>query len=376
MLQATKVRLYPTKEQKEFLSGQFGAVRFCFNRSAALKKRFYEKKGISLSIIKELKPLLSIAKKSRKYAWLAQYDSISLQEAVRHADTAFKNFFAKRAKYPKFKSKNGKQSSYHCTSISVGENWIKIPKCNPIKAVIHRPILGIVRSITVTKDRVGDYYASVLCETGEKKTEPIRVLKESAIKGIDAGIRVFLTDSDNQEIANPKNLTCQLKALRKLSKAVSRKQKGSHRRKKAVAKLSKFHRQVSRKREDFQHKVSKQMVDEIQAVIAESLKIKNMLRNKRLSRSIADAAWGNFYNKLAYKCRKAGKLFVQIDSFYPSSKTCPRCLHKFKGLTLAMRQWVCPHCGQHNQRDYAAALNIKRQGIVQLKAAGHTVLRQ
>lgn len=126
MLQATKVRLYPTKEQKEFLSGQFGAVRFCFNRSAALKKRFYEKKGISLSIIKELKPLLSIAKKSRKYAWLAQYDSISLQEAVRHADTAFKNFFAKRAKYPKFKSKNGKQSSYHCTSVSVFEKLEKL----------------------------------------------------------------------------------------------------------------------------------------------------------------------------------------------------------------------------------------------------------
>lgn len=167
MLQATKVRLYPTKEQKEFLSGQFGAVRFCFNRSAALKKRFYEKKGISLSIIKELKPLLSIAKKSRKYAWLAQYDSISLQEAVRHADTAFKNFFAKRAKYPKFKSKNGKQSSYHCTSISVGENWIKIPKCNPIKAVIHRPILGIVRSITVTKDRVGDYSYDSIRQVGD-----------------------------------------------------------------------------------------------------------------------------------------------------------------------------------------------------------------
>ena len=266
MLQATKVRLYPTNEQKEFLSGQFGAVRFCFNRSVALKKRFYEKKGISLSIIKELKPLLSIAKKSRKYAWLAQYDSISLQEAVRHADKAFKNFFAKRAKYPKFKSKNGKQSSYHCTSVSVGGNWIKVPKCNPIKAVIHRLILGVVRSITVTKDRVGDYYASVLCETGEKEPEPIKVLKESAIKGIDAGIKVFLTDSDNQEIENPKGLTRHLKALRKLSKAVSRKQKGSHRRKKAVAKLSKFHRKVSRKREDFQHKVSKRMVDESQAV--------------------------------------------------------------------------------------------------------------
>lgn len=316
MLQATKVRIYPTRKQEEFLSGQFGAVRFCFNKAVALKQRFYQRKGISLSVIKEIKPLLAKAKKSRKYAWLKLYDSMSLFEAVRHADTAFTRFFKHQARYPRFKSRRDRQSSYHCTALSVGSNWIKIPKCDPIKAVIHRPIKGRIRSITLTKDRAGDYFASILCETEEKEPARLTEVSESQVLGIDLGLLKYLTDSDGREVENPKEFTKQQNRLRKLQKAVSRKQKGSHRRQKAVKRLGRMHRKISRKREDFQHKVSKRLIDESQAVIAESLKVKNMMHNRRLSRSIADAGWGGFLVKLKYKAQRAGKVFLQVDPFY------------------------------------------------------------
>ncbi len=376
MLIATKVRLYPTPGQRRFLNGQFGAVRFCYNKAVALKRDLYRKKGISLSVIKEIKPLLSVAKKSRKYGWLSQYDSMSLQEAVRHADTAYKRFFKKEARFPQFKSKRNRQSSYHCTSLSVGKDFIKIPKCEPIKAVIHRPIQGKVKSITVSRDRVGDYFASILSETPEKVPDKPTEVEESKVIGIDLGIKDFLTDSFNRTVDNPKELKSALKELKKAHKKVSRKVKGSRRRSKAVGRLAKVYRKVSRKREDFQHKVSKRLIDENQAVIAESLKIKNMMHNRKLARAIADAGWDGFLSKLKYKAERSGKLFIQTDTFFPSSKTCPRCLYKFDGLTLAMRQWICPKCGGLNLRDYAAAINVKREGIVQLKAAGLAVLRR
>lgn len=257
MLIATKVRLYPTPEQSRFLNGQFGVVRFCYNKAVALKRDFYGRKGISLSVIKEIKPLLSVAKKSRKYGWLSQYDSMSLQEAVRHADTAYKQFFKKEARFPQFKSKRNRQSSYHCTSLSVGKDFIKIPKCEPIKAVIHRPIQGKVKSITVSRDRVGDYFASILSETPEKVPDKPTEVEESKVIGIDLGIKDFLTDSFNRTVDNPKELKSALKELEKAHREVSRKVKGSRRRSKAVGRLAKVYRKVSRKREDFQHKVSK-----------------------------------------------------------------------------------------------------------------------
>ena len=376
MLIATKVRLYPTAEQQRFLSGQFGAVRFCYNKTIALKRDFYRKKGVSLSVIKEIKPLLSVAKKSRKYSWLAQYDSISLQEAVRHADIAYQRFFKKESRFPQFKDKRNKQSSYHCTRLTIGDNFIKIPKCEAIKAVIHRPIRGRVKSITVSRDRAGDYFASILSEVSEKVPNKPLEVEESKVIGIDLGIKDFLTDSFNRTVDNPRELNSALTKLKKAHKEVSRKVKGSRKRNKAISRLAKVYRKVSRKREDFQHKVSKRLIDESQAVIAESLRIKNMMHNRKLARAIADAGWGGFLSKLRYKAERSGKFFIQTDSFFPSSKTCPRCQYKFDGLTLAMRQWTCPKCGSLNIRDYAAAINIKKEGIVQLKAAGLAVLRR
>ncbi|WP_269078736.1 transposase [Endozoicomonas numazuensis] len=170
MLKATKVRIYPTPKQADFLNRQFGSVRFVWNKALAIKTHYYRVQEQNLSPKKDLKPLLATAKKSRKYSWLKETDSIALQQSIINLDKAFQNFFNPKlqARFPRFKSKHGKQSSYHCTSVSVGNDWIKVPKCQPIKARVHREIAGKVKSITLTRTASDKYYASILAEDGQK----------------------------------------------------------------------------------------------------------------------------------------------------------------------------------------------------------------
>ena len=183
MLCATKVRIYPTSSQTDYLSGLFGAVRFCYNKALHIKKHFYHTHGVNLSPVRDIKPLLSRAKKSRKYAWLKNYDAIALQESIRHLDKAFVGFFKHGRGFPKFKSRRGTQKSYHCTSVSCGDNWIKIPKLSKIKAKVHRPITGKVKSITLSLEPSGKYYASVLYDDGRIETPLITTIKAEGVIG-------------------------------------------------------------------------------------------------------------------------------------------------------------------------------------------------
>lgn len=375
MLKATKVRLYPTKEQQRFLCGQFGAVRFCYNKSIDIWQHRYKVHGQSVSIFKDVKPLLAVAKKSRKYGWLGNYDSIALQEAVRHAHGATVKFLTHKAGYPRFKSRRNEQSSYHCTGISVGDTWIRVPKVGKIKVVIHRQTEGKLKSITLRKDCCGDYYASLLYETDEQLPEPEKTLYEDDILGTDLGLKSYAAYSNGKKKPNPKPLKRALKKLRRAQKSLSRKKKGSANREKARKILAKAHRLVARRRADFIHKLSRQLIDDNQAVVVESLQIKNMMKNHHLARAIGDAAWGEFVRCLEYKAKKQGKWLIAIDAWFPSSKTCSACGHVLEKLKLSTRSWTCPHCGKVHDRDINAAINIKRQGIVQLKAAGLTVLR-
>lgn len=206
MKKAAVFRLYPTADQKHYLAGLFGAVRFCYNKGLELKKHYYKVKGVNLHPIHDLKKLLPIAKKSQKYAWLANYDSMALQESLRHLSTSFDKFYKKEAGFPRFKSRWGDQSSYHCTCVSVGEGYVKVPKMKPIKAVIHRKIDGKVKSITLSKDCCGDYWASVLYENDEAEAAPETVVHESQIQGLDTGIKTFCTCSNGRKIKSPKPL--------------------------------------------------------------------------------------------------------------------------------------------------------------------------
>ncbi|UYM14074.1 RNA-guided endonuclease InsQ/TnpB family protein [Endozoicomonas euniceicola] len=374
MLRATKVRIYPTSEQAEFLDRQFDAVRFVWNKALAIKVHYYKVRGQSLSPKKHLKPLLAKAKKSRKYSWLKNADSIALQQATINLDTAFQNFFNPKlqARFPRFKKKHGKQSSYHCTSVSVGDNGIKIPKCKPIRAKVHREIVGKVKSITLSRTLTGKYFASILADDTQEQPKQIDNLEANQVVGVDMGITDLAITSTGHKTGNPRFLKKAQRNLKRKQQALSRCKKGSRGRRKARLLVAKAHERVAFARNDFQHKLSKQLIDENQAVIVETLKVKNMLKNKRLARSIADAGWHSLITKLEYKAKQEGKHLVKIDQWFASSKTCSVCDLKQEKMPLRIRSWECS-CGAIHDRDINAARNIKKQGILKLKAEGLSV---
>lgn len=375
MLKATKVRIYPTTEQAKFLNRQFGAVRFCYNTGLRIMSHRYKRHGQSLSAKHDIKKLLPVAKKSRKYGWLKEADSMALQQSCINLDQAFQRFFdpKQKAGYPRFKSKRGKQSSYHCVGVKAGDNWIKVPKLGPIKAKVHRPVDGKFKSITLSRTVTGKHYASLLFDTDQAAPAPTMDVDPSRVVGLDMGLSHLAIDSNGRKVANPRFLKKAQENLKRKQQALSRTKKGSARRAKARLLVAKAHERVANARNDFQHKLSRQIVDDNQAVIVETLKVTNMMKNARLAKHIGDASWHALMAKLDYKAREQGKHLVKIDPWFASSKTCHVCQHKMDAMPLSVRSWECPACHTQHDRDINAALNIKHQGIIQLKAEGLSV---
>jgi len=375
MLRATKVRIYPTQEQSEFLIAQFGAVRFAYNKALHIKTHMYRRHGVSLSPKKDLKPLLAIGKKSRKYSWLKRYDSIALQQSVIQLHMAFDNFFNPKlqARHPKFKRRFDKQSSYHCVGVKVLDEAIKLPKIKePVKANIHRCITGAVKSITVSLSKSGKFYASILVD--DSVDAPLKTNTITTLTGIDLGLSHYVIQSSGDKIENPRFVKRAENNLRRKQRQLSRKKKGSANRAKARLLVAKCHEKTSNARADFQHKLSRILIDENQAVIVETLKSANMMKNRRLAKHISDASWHAFIVKLEYKAKEKGKHIVKLDQWYASSKTCHGCGYKVETMPLSVRKWDCPSCGMADiDRDINAALNIRDKGILDLKAAGHVV---
>ncbi|EBV2192484.1 transposase [Salmonella enterica] len=370
MKRATKVRIYPTDEQAAFLNAQFGAVRFAYNKALHISRHMYQRHGVSLKPTRDIKPLLAVAKKSRRYSWLKEYDSLALQQAVINLDRAFANFFQNRAKFPTFKSKHGRQSSYHPNG-KVLTDAIQLPKLKPVRANIHREIIGKVSSITITRNAAGKYYASILADDGQEAAKkPIYITN---VAGYDLGLSHYLIGNDGGKVTNPRHLVNAYHRLRRDSKALSRKKSGSANRRKARLRLAAQYERVANARADFQHKLSRRIIDENQAVIVETLKSANMMKNRRLARHIGDAAWSGFVAKLAYKAESAGVHLVKLDQWFASSKTCHCCGYKMPEMPLKVREWKCPGCNADHDRDINAAINIQHKGITELMAAGHVV---
>jgi len=375
MLRATKVRIYPAQEQAEFLIAQFGAVRFAYNKALHLKSHMYRRHGVTLNPKKDIKPLLAVAKKSRKYHWLKQYDSIALQQSVINLHQAFDNFFNPKlkTKYPQFKRRQGNQSSYHCVCVKVLDGAIKLPKMKPVEANIHREFMGVVKSITVSLSKTGKFYASILVDDGIEAPSLVRSIDK--VTGIDLGLSHFSIESNGRKIDNPRFVKRAEKNLGRKQKQLSRKAKGSANRAKARLLVAKCHEKTANARADFQHKLSRTLVDENQAVIVETLKSANMMKNRKLSKHIADASWHSFVVKLEYKLKEQGKHLIKLDQWYASSKTCHCCGYKMEEMPLSVRKWDCPSCGTTDiDRDLNAALNIRDKGILELKAAGPSFL--
>ena len=289
-----------------------------------------------------------------------------MQQGLRHLQKAFSNFFAKRAKYPNFKKKrNGGSAEFTRSAFRWKDGCVWLAKCEtalPIRWSRPLPCGVEPSTITVKLDARGRWFVSLLVDNPTIKSLP--ACNKSV--GLDMGISSLLATSDGEKVANPKHFDRLYKQLRRVQKALSRKQKGSLNRGKAQTKVARIQGRIADSRKDFLHKLTTRLVRENQTIAVEDLAVANMVKNHCLARSISDASWGELVRQLDYKCRWYGRTLVKIDRWFPSSKRCGHCGHVINKLPLKIRSWDCPQCGTHHDRDINAARNILAAGLAVL----------
>lgn len=357
MLKAVKIRLYPNAEQQQLLEQSFGNCRWLWNYCLNLMNQTYKDTGKGLSGY-EVKKLIPSLKK--EHEWLTLTYSQCLQQTCLNLGVAFNNFFERRAKYPRFKSKHGKQSIQYPQNVKLTKQSLNLPKIGEVKAVIHRLIEGKIKTVTVSKNSCNQYFASVLFDDGKEKPESNT---EGKAVGIDVGLTHFCITSDGSKFDNPRFLNKHEKNLKRKQQQLSRKQKGSSNRNKARKKVARVHRKITNCREDFLHKLSRRIVNENQVIVTENLNVKGMMKNHCLAKAIAQVGWGMFMTMLKYKAENEGKIYQEVDRFFPSSKTCHVCLNQVGSLPLDVRHWTCENCQTKHDRDINAAINLRDEGL-------------
>jgi putative transposase len=321
---------------------------------------------------KDLSAALTALKKEEGTAWLKEVSSVPLQQALRHLDTAFTNFFEGRADYPVYKKKHGAQSATYTTNAFRwdGASLTLAKQHEPLDIHWSRPLPHGTKpsSVTVTRDQCGRYFVSILVE------EEIKPLPSTSnTVGIDLGLKAFFITSNGETVANPKYHARDEKKLAKAQRRLAKKKKGSANRNKARQKVAKLHARIADTRCNFQHQTSTWLIRENQVICLETLAVKNMLKNHKLAKAIADVGWSEFVRQLEYKAKWYGRTIIRIDRFYPSSKTCSACGHVLEILTLDVREWGCPRCGAWHDRDINAAQNIMTAGLAAFNACGGDV---
>jgi putative transposase len=354
MLTATKIRLHPNAKQEESLAKAFGCARWYWNNSLAETQKVYQETGKGLGQFALNKRLPELKK---EYEWLAETHSQVLQSVSLNMSRAFVNFFERRAKYPTFKSKHGKQSIQYPQGVKIVDGCkIFLPKLGHVKAVVHREIVGTIKTVTVSRNQAGRYFASILTENNIPMPTPSF---EGKMIGIDVGLTHLAVTSDGSKFDNPRHLARAAKNLKRKQQKLSRKVKGSNTRNKARILVAKAHEHTANARKDWLHKLSRRIVDENQVIAVEDLHVKGMMKNHCLSKAIGDVGWGMFTNFLEYKSARAGKGFIKVNRFFASSKSCSCCMHVQASMPLNVRSWRCDKCGTLHDRDINAAQNIR-----------------
>lgn len=364
MLKAYKYRIYPTSGQSILLAKSMGCARWFYNYALNLTSETYKTtgKGLSRNEIINLLPSLK-----KEHEWLTEPPSQCLQQVALDLSSAFLNFFEKRGSYPNFKKKGQKQSIRFPQEIKLDGGYLTLPKLGKVYCKVSRKPDGKLKSVTVSLTSSGEYYAACLYNDG--KDIPVSSSEGKAV-GIDMGITHYAITSDGTKHGNPKYYRKYETKLAQKQKLLSRKRKGSNNRNKARIKVAIVHTKITRCRKDFLHKLSRKLVDENQVIVVENLAVKNMVRNHKLAKSISDAGWGQFCTMLKYKAEWKRKTYIEVDRFFPSSKTCSNCLHQVDHLSLDIRSWQCPRCQTLHDRDVNAAINIRDEGL-RILAGGH-----
>jgi putative transposase len=361
---AFKYRFYPTIAQAAELSRTFGCVRLVYNRALAERTNAWhqrrERAGYS-----HTSAMLTAWKRTQELSFLTEVSSVPLQQTLRHLHTAFRNFFDRRAKYPRFKSKKTSRASaeYTRSAFRYRDGQLALAKmAEPLDVVWSRPLPKGARpsTVTVSRDAAGRWFVSLLCEDTITSAPAVN----DAV-GVDAGITSVVTLSTGEKVANPRHERRDRARLAKAQRALARKAKGSANRDRARRKVARACARITDRRRDFLHKLSTRLVRENQAVVIEDLTVRNLVKNRGLARAISDAAWRELRSMLEYKCAWYGRDLVVVDRFFPSSKSCstPGCGYVHTSLPLRVREWTCPRYGATHDRDVNAALNLEAAGL-------------
>lgn len=364
MIRAYKYKLKPTVKQQHMLLQAFGNARFIYNWGLNRKKESWEKEKKSIGYVQLAKELTTL-KKSEELNWLNNSAAESLQQSLRNLDNAYTRFFKAKKGFPKFKSKKNYHDSVRFVNnikFDFGKMVVNVPRVGKVKFCENRQFADDAKlgTLTVTRDRCGDYWCTIVIDDGNLNTPKTKVCEETAV-GIDLGIKDYAILSDGTKYGNPKFLEKGQKRLAGLQQGLSKKTKGSKNYEKQRIKVAKQHRRIANRRSDFIHKLTTDLVSRFDTICMENLNVTGMMHdgNHNLANAIQSTAWSEFKRQIEYKSEMYGKNVILIGRFEPSSKTCSKCGYVKKDLALSDREWVCPVCSERHDRDVNAAQNIK-----------------
>jgi putative transposase len=361
---AYRCRAYPDQAQQAVLNRTFGCVRVVWNRTLAARQARWHLEGKATSYAESDRALTAM-KRDPSLAFLAEVSCVPLQQALRHQHQAFAAFFARRARFPRFKSRRSRQSAHYTrNAFTMRGGELRLAKmAAPVRFVWSWPDADLTTldpaMVIVSREPDGRWYVTFTIDTDAPEALP----ETGCVVGVDLGVTDFAVTSPGDRIANPRHLERKARSLARYQRRMARHQKGSANRRKAAAKVARAHRKVRNARRDFLHRASTHLVRENDVIVIEDLAVRNMVRNRHLARAISDCGWGEFRRQLTYKCERYGRRLVVIDRWYPSSKTCSACGHLRAELGLSTRHWRCPSCGARHDRDINAAQNILAAGL-------------